>query len=83
MTRASASNAAKNEVNPPKDFLDYIAAQFKSAGKNPSRQAQDAWANAWFQQNGVPVNARQTYWNLFNSSYNRNADPTKDYLYKK
>lgn len=79
----SNNNNAAPAVNPSQEFLSYIANQFKSAGKNPSRQTQDAWANAWFAQNGVPVSGRNAYWNLFNTTYNRPSDPTKDWLYTK
>lgn len=72
-----------SSVNPSQEFLSYISSQFKAAGKNPSRQTQDSWANAWFAQHSVPVSARNAYWNLYNTTYNRPADPTKDWLYAK
>lgn len=71
------------QVNPAQDFLNYIAGQFKASGgagnKKISRQTQDSWANAWFAQNGVSKANRQQYWNLFNKTYNRTDDPTKDW----
>jgi len=72
-----------SSVNPKQDFLTYISQQFKAAGKNPSRQTQDAWANAWFSSKKVSKNARQAYWDLFNKTYKRPGDPTKDWLYKR
>ncbi len=75
------------QVNPAQDFLDYIGNQFKSTGgagnAKTSRQTQDAWANAWFAQNGVSNANRQQYWDLFNKTYNRSDDPTKDWRYAK
>ena len=79
----SAGGSSGAQVNPAQDFLNYISAQFKSAGKDPTRQSQDAWADAWFNQNGVSKANRQQYWNLFNSTYKRSDDPTKDRLYKR
>lgn len=72
-----------SSVDPMKDFLGYISSQFKAAGKDPSRQSQDAWANAWFSQHGVSTAARQVYWDAFNKTYNRPANPYQDRLYKK
>jgi hypothetical protein len=80
---SGGSGKAVAQVNPAGDFLKYIQNQFKSAGKNPSRQTQDAWANAWFSQNGVSNANRQGYWDLYNSTYKRTSDPTKDHLYKR
>lgn len=83
--KSSGSKAAS--VDPAQEFLDYISNQFKGAGgagnKNVSRQTQDAWANAFFDQNGVSKANRQGYWDLFNSTYNRSNDPTKDWRYAK
>jgi len=84
----SAGQKAKAEsVDPGAEFLDYIGNQFKGAGgagnTKITRQAQDAWADAWFEQNGVSKNNRQGYWDLFNSTYNRSGDPTKDWRYAK
>jgi hypothetical protein len=72
-----------SSANPMAEFKDYIAGQFKSAGKNPSRQTQDAWANAWFSSKGISNAARQVYWDAFNSTYNRPANPYDDWLYKR
>lgn len=71
-----------------RDFLGYIDGKWKSvggAGKyKASRQQQDAWANAYFASNGIKdPEARQRLWNAMNSKYNRTADPTKDWLYKR
>lgn len=82
-TTAAKSAASGAQVNPAQDFLNYLSGQFKASGANPSRQSQDAWANAWFANNGVSNQNRQQYWNLYNSTYNRVADPTKDWLWKK
>jgi hypothetical protein len=83
----AANNATNTTVNPPQEFLNYIANQYKAVGGagayKASRQTQDAWANAWFAQNKVPVASRQAYWDLFNQTYNRPNDPTKDWLYAK
>lgn len=70
------------------EFLGYIAGQFSKAGGagsyKASRQEQDNWANAWFASKGITSpSARQYYWDLFNSNYNRSENPTKDWLYKK
>lgn len=84
--KASGSGGGA-QVNPAQDFLDYIANQFKGSGgagnSKTSRQTQDAWANAWFAQNKVSNANRQQYWNLFNQTYNRSDDPTKDWRYAK
>jgi hypothetical protein len=83
----SGGSSSGAQVNPAQDFLNYIANQFKATGgqgnKKTSRQTQDAWANAWFAQNGVSKDNRQQYWNLFNKTYNRSDDPTKDWRYAK
>lgn len=85
--KASAASNSGKQVNPAQDFLNYIAGQFKATGgqgnSKTSRQTQDAWANAWFAQNGVSKDNRQQYWNLFNKTYNRSDDPTKDWRYAK
>lgn len=85
--KISASGDGGSQVDPAKDFLDYIGSQFKAAGgagnKAVSRQQQDAWANAFFQKNGVSNANRQAYWDLYNKTYNRTADPTKDWRYKR
>lgn len=75
--------SSSSSVNPMQEFKDYIAAQFKAAGKNPSRQSQDAWANAWFSSKGISNAARQVYWDAFNSTYKRPANPYDDWLYKR
>jgi acetyl/propionyl-CoA carboxylase alpha subunit len=84
LASTKVSNAAGGkEVDPAQEFLSYISGQFKSAGgqgsKNITRQQQDAWADQWFAQNGVSKANRQGYWDLFNKSYNRTNDPTKDW----
>lgn len=80
---SGSGSGTSSNVNPSQEFLSYIQQQFKATGKNPSRQTQDAWANAWFAAHNVPVSARNAYWNLFNTTYNRPNDPTKDWLYKR
>lgn len=82
-SKSGGGGGSTATVNPAQDFLDYIASQFKASGKNPSRQTQDAWANAWFNQNKVSTANRNGYWNLFNTTYKRTSDPTKDYLYQR
>lgn len=78
------SSSGGGNVDYGKEFLSYISNQFKASGKNPSRQTQDAWANAWFSQNGVKDSKqRQVYWNLLNSTYKRPENPYDDWLYKK
>jgi|GEM_PF-3902086 len=77
------SGGSSGGGNPGQEFLSYIKGQFGSAGKNPSRQTQDAWANAWFSSKGISNAARQPYWDLFNSTYKRPGDPYKDWLYKR
>lgn len=86
-TKLATSGSGGAQVNPGQDFLNYIAGQFKANGgagnSKTSRQTQDAWVNAWFAQNKVPNDARQSYWNLINKTYNRSDDPTKDWRYSK
>ena len=77
------SSGGGSSVDPMGEFMDYIAGQFKATGANPSRQSQDAWANAWFSSKGISNAARQVYWDAFNSKYNRPANPYDDWLYKK
>lgn len=74
---------SSSTVNPMAEFKDYIASQFKSSGANPSRQTQDAWANAWFSSKGIENANRQVYWDAFNTTYNRPANPYNDWLYKR
>jgi len=88
VSKANAGGGSSGaQVNPGQEFLNYIASQFKAnggAGNNKvSRQTQDAWANAWFAQNGVSKENRQQYWNLYNSTYKRSSDPTKDWRWAK
>lgn len=78
---SGGSGSSSSKVDPMAEFLDYIAKQFKATGANPSRQTQDAWANAWFDSKGVSNAARQVYWDAFNSKYNRPANPYNDWLY--
>lgn len=84
---SSGGGSGGAQVNPAQDFLNYIADQFKAMGgagnSKISRQTQDAWANAWFAQNGVSNANRQQYWNLYNQTYKRTDDPTKDWRYAK
>lgn len=86
-TRATAASGGGQDVDPAKAFLDYIGSQFKSAGgagnSKVTRQQQDAWAEAFFKQNGVSQANRQGYWDIFNRTYNRSADPTKDWRFAK
>jgi hypothetical protein len=86
-TAAKAAASSGPTVDPAHDFLTYIGGQFKAAGgagnTKVTRQMQDAWANAWFSQNGVSNANRQGYWDLFNKTYNRTSDPTKDWRYVK
>lgn len=82
----AAQAAANTPGKPATDFLGYLENQFKSAGGNlkASRQQQDRWAQQWFLDNGIlDKGAQQMFWNLFNSTYNRPNDPTKDWLYKR
>lgn len=72
-----------SSADPMGEFLSYISGQFKASGKNPSRQTQDAWANAWFQSKGMSNAARQVYWDAFNKTYGRPANPYDDWLYKR
>lgn len=86
--RALASINNPRQVDPGGEFLSYIQDQFKRSGgqgnPNVSRQQQDAWANAFFASHGITNNKdRQFYWDLFNSTYNRSEDPTKDWRYKR
>lgn len=85
--KASSGGSGGAQVNPAQDFLNYIGSQMKAYGgagnSGTSRQTQDSWANAWFDQNGVSQANRQQYWNLYNKTYNRTDDPTKDWRYKK
>jgi len=84
--RISASNRAPSASDKQSalidNFLATINSNFKTAGKTGSsqnRKSQDAWANAWFDANGIKSAAdRQPYWNLFNSQYNRPIDPNSD-----
>jgi len=79
----SSSSSSSNKTNWDNVFVDYIKGQMKSAPYS-SRQAQDSWANAWFAQNGVSSTSdRQHYWDLFNSTWNRPANPYSDPFYKK
>lgn len=85
----SAANRAASSASagkPATDFLNYIKQQFSSAGGNlkSSRQTQDRWAQQWFLDNGIlDKGAQQMFWDLFNRTYNRPNDPTKDWLYKR
>lgn len=82
----AANRSASTPGKPATDFLGYIQNQFKNAGGNlkASRQQQDRWAQQWFLDNGIlDKGAQQMFWNLFNSTYNRPNDPTKDWLYKR
>jgi uncharacterized membrane protein YgcG len=80
---SSGGGGSTASVNPMNEFLSYIAGQFKATGKNPSRQTQDAWANAWFTSKGISPAARQVYWDAYNKTYNRPANPYSDYLYSR
>ena len=81
---SGGSGSSLTQAGAKSEFLSYIAGKFKSAGKNPSRQTQDAWANAWFAQKGVSSPAdRQFYWDSMNSTYNRPENPYSDWLYKR
>ena len=85
---AAASRAASAPGNPGSDFLGYIAQRFQQAGgagnRNVSRQEQDRWANEWFLNQGIMDNAvRNQFWQLYNTQYNRSADPTKDWRYRR
>jgi len=82
-SKSKSSSSSSSSVNPMAEFQDYIAGQFKASGANPSRQTQDAWANSWFASKGISNQARQVYWDAFNSKYNRPANPYDDWLYKK
>lgn len=88
-SRASSgsSSGSTATIDPGQEFLSYLQNNFKAAGgagnPNVSRQTQDAWANAWFEQNGVSKANRQQYWNLFNQTYNRADNPTSDWRYAK
>lgn len=70
------------------EFLSFISNKFKASGGagsyKASRQEQDNWANAWFAEKGIKdPNARQMYWDAFNSKYNRPENPYDDWLFKK
>lgn len=84
--RARASQAAASR-NPAKEFLNYIADQFKMAGgqgnQNITRQQQDRWAEAFFTTNKVEPQARQMYWDLFNNTYNRASNYWEDPRYRR
>lgn len=80
--------SSQPDVDPAKEFLNHIASQFKKAGgqgsRNVTRQQQDNWANAFFTANKITSpKARQVYWDLFNQTYNRVEDETKDWRYKR
>lgn len=81
---ARTNNAA--QPDPLGEFSGYIASQFQKSGgqgnQKTSRQTQDAWANAWLDSHGVTGQARNAYWNYFNTTYNRSSDPTKDPRYR-
>jgi hypothetical protein len=87
LKQTTSGGSGGEDVDPASEFLSYIGGQFKSSGgagnKGITRQQQDAWANAWFNQNGVSKANRQQYWDLFNKTYNRTSDPTKDWRYAK
>lgn len=81
---SSSGGGYVSQADAKSEFLNYIAGKFKSAGSNPSRQTQDAWANAWFAQKGVTdPSDRQFYWDSYNSKYNRPENPYSDWLYKR
>lgn len=81
---SSSGGGYVSQADAKGEFLNYIAGKFKGAGSNPSRQTQDAWANAWFAQKGVTdPQDRQFYWDSYNSKYNRPEDPYSDWLYKR
>lgn len=85
LKQATSGGSGGEDVDPASEFLGYISQQFKASGgagnKKITRQTQDAWANAWFDQHGVSKANRQQYWDLFNKTYNRTSDPTKDWRY--
>jgi hypothetical protein len=85
--RAAAARAADTQINPQKQFLDYIAAQFQKAGgqgnPNVTRQQQDQWAEAFFNTYGVNNQNRQLYWDLFNQTYNRAGNYWEDWRYRR
>jgi hypothetical protein len=83
-TNYATSDGGK-QVDPAAELLTHIQNQFKAAGgqgnKAITRQQQDAWVEAWLNQNGVSKANRQGYWDLVNKTYNRSADATKDWRY--
>lgn len=85
--RAAAARAADTQINPQKQFLDYIGKQFQTAGgqgnRNITRQQQDQWAEAFFNTYGVNQQNRQLYWDLFNQTYNRAANYWEDWRYRR
>lgn len=87
LASSGSGGGGGQDVDPAKSFLDYIAGQFKSAGgagnNKITRQQQDAWANQFFTANKVSQANRAQYWNLFNQTYNRTADATKDWRFAK
>ena len=81
--RRSSGGGGGSSVDPMGEFMGYIKNQFKASGANPSRQTQDAWANAWFRDKGLSNQARQVYWDAFNKTYGRPANPYDDWLYQR
>lgn len=86
--QAAARSGALTQNQARGEFLTYIAQQMQKAGgqgnANISRQEQDAWANAWFSAMGVKSpEARQFYWDAYNTEYNRSDNPYEDWRYKR
>lgn len=78
-----AAQGGGSTADPADTFKSFIAGKFKAAGKNPSRQTQDAWAREFFVKYGVDRSKRQDFWDLYNDTYKRTNDPTEDWLYKR
>jgi hypothetical protein len=86
----ASQRASSAPGKPGTDIVNYFKDQLSKAGPlsknnaNASRQKQDQWVYQWFLDNGILDPGAQTQvWNLVNSTFNRNNDPTKDWLYRR
>lgn len=82
---SGGGGGSSSSVDPKADFLKYVGGQMKASGgagnAGTSRQTQDAWVESWLNQNNVSQANRQQYWDLMNSTYNRNPNPSSDWRY--
>lgn len=79
-----SGGGGSDDSDPTAPLTSALGAWMKSQGKMPSRQAQDAFVNSWFDSNGIKgADNRQLGWNAVNATFQRVSDPTKDWTWKK